>query len=82
MANEQRILDLLIELKADTAETKAIVEATKSQISDLFKRVRLLEDDRAKNEGRQQSNSDIWARAMAFITAIGSLLLWWQGRGH
>jgi hypothetical protein len=74
MANDDKILELLIQNTADTATTKKVVEDLSSQMSSIFNRIRSLEDYRALEKGKQQSQGDILGRILGVSGIIGSVL--------
>lgn len=77
MANDDKILELLIQNTADTATTKRVVEDLSSQLTNIFNRIRSLEDYRALEKGKQQGKGDVIGRVLGVSGIIGSILAAW-----
>lgn len=75
MANEDKILELLIQNTADTATTKRVVEDLSIRLDGVFNRIRSLEDYRASETGKQEGQGDVVGRILGIAGIIGSILV-------
>jgi predicted GNAT family N-acyltransferase len=90
MANDDKILELLLKQNSDVAATKNAVEQLSEQMSNLFGRVISLENYRANEQGKEQgiqvttaAQKDILSRTISIISAIlAAGAAYFSTRGH
>lgn len=72
MPNEDKVMQILLQLSQDSAATKQAVETLAQQNSEIFGRMRLLEGYRLTEVGKAQGRRGILGPAMSIGAALAS----------